>query len=172
MESKIYKRQITKQSIALRVLDEFQIERYYTKGDLHELYDLEVDENLDSVLPIPSHDSLLAKIFLSHRKFLHSFHEHDSLLENKPEEDLSNEEREIAWQEFLKQQNDEEVKDEMLNVNGNFIQQVNKEEFKIDCNPGEDLSSINNKPVVVVEKKEKKKKLGAKMKKKIKISKD
>lgn len=110
MEEKIYKRQITKQSIALRVLDEHQIERYYTKTDLHELYDLEV-ENSKEVPPIPTKDFMLAKLFPSNRKHISSYHEHDSLLENKPEEDLSNEDREKAWQDFLKEQKEQCVND-------------------------------------------------------------
>lgn len=43
MEEKIYDRQVTKQSLANRVVDQQQIERHYTFFELTELYTFEPD---------------------------------------------------------------------------------------------------------------------------------
>lgn len=38
MEMKLYERQVTKQAISKRVIDEQQIDRHYNQTDLAELY--------------------------------------------------------------------------------------------------------------------------------------
>ena len=52
MEEKIYDRQVTKQSLSLRVVDEKQIGRHFTQSDLAELF---------SYSPAPLPDQSAAK---------------------------------------------------------------------------------------------------------------
>ncbi|XP_022086719.1 transcriptional regulator ATRX-like isoform X2 [Acanthaster planci] len=105
MEEKIYERQVTKQSLSCRVVDEHQIERHFTSTDLSELYtftperldDPNVPERETFVLP---KDYVLAEMLKHKDKWIVKYHEHDSLLENIEEEELTEEERKNAWKEY------------------------------------------------------------------------
>uniref|UniRef100_T1IWW8 ATP-dependent helicase ATRX n=1 Tax=Strigamia maritima TaxID=126957 RepID=T1IWW8_STRMM len=100
MEEKIYDRQITKLSLACRVVDEQQIERHFNAADLQELYNFEPDAKYKIATPIVPKDRLLAELLLRQKQWISSYHEHDSLLENKASEELTEEERKAAWAEY------------------------------------------------------------------------
>ncbi|XP_047997562.1 transcriptional regulator ATRX homolog isoform X3 [Leguminivora glycinivorella] len=100
MEEKIYERQVTKQAISKRVIDEQQIDRHYAANDLAELYKFEPVSAEPRPVPKLPKDRLFAEMLKDHEKAIFRFHEHDSLLENKEEETLSEEERKKAWEEF------------------------------------------------------------------------
>ncbi|CAF3656265.1 unnamed protein product [Rotaria sordida] len=113
MEEKIYQRQVVKQSISQRVVDDHQLDRHFTQSDIKELYKFkpeqlpearststlltESDTNFN--YPIPK-DHLLLDLLYEHSRWIHSYHSHDSLLENKLDECLSAEERRRALEEY------------------------------------------------------------------------
>nr|CDS16266.1 Transcriptional regulator ATRX [Echinococcus granulosus] len=105
MEEKMYDRQVTKQSLALRVIDEQQIDRHFKEEDLRELYTFDPDawdvataeKRSPPVLP---RDRLLADLLSDHPNLVVSYHNHDSLLENRLDEGLSEAERAEAWREY------------------------------------------------------------------------
>ena len=45
-------------------------------------------------------DLVLRELLTSHKDWIVDYHEHDSLLEKRPEEDLTEEERKAAWDEY------------------------------------------------------------------------
>lgn len=116
---KVYERQVTKQAISKRVIDEQQIDRHYNQSDLAELYKLvnfyfivgifyKNDRVLFSFQPKPEEerpiplvpkDVLLGELLQTDKK-IYKYHEHQSLLENKEDEVLDEAERKAAWEEF------------------------------------------------------------------------
>lgn len=100
MEEKIYERQVTKQAISKRVLDEQQIDRHYKENDLLELYNHDLEPETEREVPILPRDRLFAGLLKRFDDLIYKYHEHDSLLENKEEETLNEEERKAAWDEF------------------------------------------------------------------------
>jgi len=83
MEEKIYERQVTKQSLAQRVIDEHQIERHFTANDLRDLYIFKPDRLDDPNQPerptpkLPRVGTLMDE-YLAHR--LTVDHKHDITL--------------------------------------------------------------------------------------------
>lgn len=51
-------------------------------------------------VPLVPKDILLAEMLQNHEKLIFKYHEHQSLLENKEDEVLNEEERKAAWEEF------------------------------------------------------------------------
>lgn len=119
MEEKIYQRQVVKQSLAqrfvltqnrnqsfhsystdFRVIDDHQLDRHFTENDIKELYkftpeSLPEDRSInkdDFPYSIPK-DHLLLDLLYDHHRWIHSYHSHDSLLENRVDEGLTDEER-------------------------------------------------------------------------------
>ncbi|XP_058825993.1 transcriptional regulator ATRX homolog isoform X2 [Topomyia yanbarensis] len=106
MEEKIYERQVTKQAISKRVIDEQQIDRHYKENDLQELYRYDnIDPQEPRPMPNLPKDRLFAELLKKFDTLLYKYHEHDSLLENKEEETLNEEERKAAWEEFEQEKN-------------------------------------------------------------------
>ncbi|XP_070773018.1 transcriptional regulator ATRX-like [Enoplosus armatus] len=112
MEEKIYDRQVTKQSLSNRVVDQQQIERHFTLFELTELYTFEPDllddpnskksKRTTSVVP---KDTVLAQLLQTCKDQIVSFHEHESLLDHKQDEELSEAERKAAWAEYEAESN-------------------------------------------------------------------
>lgn len=88
MEHKIYNRCIVKASLAKRVVDAHQIERYYTQADLQELYnydpdlvdDVQLDQSLSWAVP---KDRMLGELLSTRPSWIVRYQEHESLLENR-----------------------------------------------------------------------------------------
>ncbi|XP_074600178.1 transcriptional regulator ATRX homolog [Brevipalpus obovatus] len=107
MEQKIYERQIIKQSMAIRVVDQLQANRHYRAQEVAELYNFDPDtvkddggeEESQPIKDLPD-DKLLADVLQIHGDIIVRYHEHDSLLENQPHESLSDQEKETAWKEY------------------------------------------------------------------------
>ncbi|XP_055015497.1 transcriptional regulator ATRX isoform X2 [Boleophthalmus pectinirostris] len=107
MEEKIYERQVTKQSLSFRVVDQQQIERHFTMNELAELYTFEPDQLDDPSekkkkrdTPVLPKDAVLAELLQNNKDQIMGYHEHDSLLDHKEEEALSEEDRKAAWAEY------------------------------------------------------------------------
>ncbi|XP_063932980.1 transcriptional regulator ATRX homolog isoform X3 [Zophobas morio] len=120
MEMKIYERQVTKQAISKRVIDEQQIDRHYNQNDLAELYKFEPNPG-ERPIPLVPKDVLLGELLQKFEDRIYKYHEHQSLLENKAEECLNEEERKAAWEEF------ENEKKQRTNYGSNYVRVSNME---------------------------------------------
>ncbi|CAF3872676.1 unnamed protein product [Adineta steineri] len=102
MEEKIYFRQVNKQAMAQRVVDAQQLARHFTENELRELYSFKMDEEepqeyLSKRLP---DDIILKHCIDKNPKLVQNILEHDSLLENHVEEQLTREEKYYALKEL------------------------------------------------------------------------
>ncbi|XP_063855287.1 transcriptional regulator ATRX-like isoform X1 [Scylla paramamosain] len=100
MEEKIYSRQVAKMSTALRVVDEHQIKRYFRMDELAQLYEFNPSDTDIRETPIVPKDRLLAELLQRQKNWIVKYHEHESLLENQTSEELSEEERKAAWEDY------------------------------------------------------------------------
>uniref|UniRef100_A0A5B7C3W7 ATP-dependent helicase ATRX n=1 Tax=Davidia involucrata TaxID=16924 RepID=A0A5B7C3W7_DAVIN len=131
MEEKIYKRQVTKEGLAARVVDRQQVHRTISKEEMLHLFDFGDDENPESLpelgqenghatkqnmtgevgnflkqkLPLPhgsfSSDKLMESLLSRHYpRWIATYHEHETLLQENEEEKLSKEEQDMAWEVY------------------------------------------------------------------------
>ncbi|KAK6144887.1 hypothetical protein DH2020_021707 [Rehmannia glutinosa] len=126
MEEKIYKRQVTKESLAARVVDRQQVHRTMSKEEMLHLFDFGDDENADIVHELGQDQEVVAKqkitgpvgnssdkliqslISRHHPSWISSYHEHETLLQENEDEKLSKEEQDLAWEVYRKSLNCEE----------------------------------------------------------------
>ncbi|CAB0013474.1 unnamed protein product [Nesidiocoris tenuis] len=64
-----------------------------------------------------SKDRLMAELIQSHKDIILSYHQHDSLLENQEDQELTEEERKAAWTEFDNEKNQRPVVFNQMNPN-------------------------------------------------------
>ncbi|XP_058631669.1 transcriptional regulator ATRX-like isoform X3 [Onychostoma macrolepis] len=76
-----------------------QIQRHFTHSQLNELYRFQPDLRPSKHTETPV-DDLLAQMLQSCGQLIVSYHEHNSLLDHREEEELSEEERRAAWDEY------------------------------------------------------------------------
>ncbi|KAM1354098.1 hypothetical protein ACFX2H_033496 [Malus domestica] len=141
MEEKIYKRQVTKEGLAARVVDRQQVHRTISKEEMLHLFEFGDDENhvldQDSVFLndnvtgkveiLPKHvvplsqgscfsDKLMESLLGKHSpRWIANFHEHETLLQENEEEKLTKEEQDMAWEVYRKSFGWEEVQRVPLN---------------------------------------------------------
>jgi hypothetical protein len=78
-----------------------EVERHFKFEDINEMYRFNPDEKVDRPTPplVPK-DRLLADLLVSHEGWIDSYFEHDTLLVNKVDEELTESERKQAWEEY------------------------------------------------------------------------
>ncbi|XP_060186744.1 protein CHROMATIN REMODELING 20 isoform X2 [Lycium barbarum] len=128
MEEKIYKRQVTKEGLAARVVDRQQVHRTISKEEMLHLFEFGDDEDIPldlkqvrehageanatvdvgsvpkqkSTLPNGSSSDKLMQSLIDrhHPRWIANYHEHESLLQENEDEKLSKEEQEMAWEVY------------------------------------------------------------------------
>ncbi|ERN15878.1 protein CHROMATIN REMODELING 20 [Amborella trichopoda] len=131
MEEKIYKRQVTKEGLAARVVDKQQVHRTMSKEEILHLFDFGDEENGDPVIErmqgtsstsnegtvacmskltsFPSSDGSSSPdefmdrlLSRHHPRWIANYHEHETLLQENEEDRLSKEEQDMALETFLR----------------------------------------------------------------------
>lgn len=109
----MYNRQILKQSLANRVVDQQTINRHVNRTDenanirssLHPDLELNSAPSLPPMFLIPK-DTLLGNLLLPYRHLIVAYTLHDSLLEDHPEEALTEAEQTEAWDAYQRETRD------------------------------------------------------------------
>ncbi|KAK7071802.1 hypothetical protein SK128_025156, partial [Halocaridina rubra] len=87
-------------STALRVVDEHQIKRYFKMDELVQLYEFTPSSIDERETPAVPEDRLLAELLKRQKDWIVNYHEQESLLENQTSEELTEEERKAAWEDY------------------------------------------------------------------------
>ncbi|XVF06452.1 hypothetical protein REPUB_Repub06bG0049200 [Reevesia pubescens] len=137
MEEKIYKRQVTKEGLAARVVDRQQVHRTISKEEMLHLFEFGDEENFDTLMELNeengnqnmtyeigkslkqkmpvshgscSSDKLMESLLGKHHpRWIANYHEHETLLQENEDEKLSKEEQDMAWEVYRKTFEWEEV---------------------------------------------------------------
>ncbi|KAJ4777566.1 DNA repair and recombination protein RAD54 [Rhynchospora pubera] len=136
MEEKIYKRQVTKEGLAARVVDKQQIFRTMSKEEMLHLFDFGDEELLEQskhLIASSSHDiagqagplkqnksiathgsgssdGIMLNLLNRHQPcWIVNYHEHETLLQENEAEKLTKEEQEMAWLNYQRSLEWEEV---------------------------------------------------------------
>ncbi|RCV42654.1 hypothetical protein SEVIR_9G232600v4 [Setaria viridis] len=137
MEEKIYKRQVTKEGLAARVVDRQQVSRTISKEEMLHLFEfgeeelMEQNENGSTMTekpftsntsgtsePVPV-DRLMLNLLSEQTGWIAGYHEHEALLQENEEERLTKEEQDMAlseWEALRKGVRDPERKSNMTAV--------------------------------------------------------
>ncbi|XP_050540610.1 transcriptional regulator ATRX homolog isoform X2 [Daktulosphaira vitifoliae] len=99
MEEKMYNRQISKLSMAFRVVDEHQIDRHFNAKDQDELYEFDPCTSKPKTQIFPK-DRLMQNLIYGYKDIIINVLEHDSLLQNNEAEELDQNDQEAAWAEY------------------------------------------------------------------------
>lgn len=99
MEEKVYQRTINKLATAHRVVDKHQISRHFKSVDLQALYSCQPNAFEERPTPNIPEDQMLAKLILK-LPCIFTCHKHKTLLQNRPEDNLTESELASAWDEF------------------------------------------------------------------------
>lgn len=109
MEEKIYQRCVVKLAVAGTVVDKLHLDRHYNSNDLRQMYQFDYSQFAERPELNRPNDTLLALLIEQHID-IYSYLEHNSLLENKPDEELDDEDKKLAWEDFIKAKNNKTEK--------------------------------------------------------------
>lgn len=131
MEQRIYERQIIKQALSRRVVDDQEIVRHFKENEIAELYKFEPIPEEEKTPAVPK-DRLLADILVAEksRNLIVEYHLQDSLLENRPEEELPDDEKEDAWEQYAADRKREEEEERKRQADLEYRAQIVAEQAR------------------------------------------